>query len=125
MKRNAINENGKAWLKKETAPYRPSILFLCCLAIFSSIFSIAFAYTVQYLINSASKGANDRMWLFAGLILAFILLKTYSDSKLNGDLLDSEEEDVSYTSLFLRLCKHSSDFVCFLSLFYINHPLFI
>jgi len=75
MERTAINGKGKAWLKKETAPYRPSILFLCCLAVFSSVFSIAFAYTVQYLINSASNGANDKMWLFAGLILAFILLK--------------------------------------------------
>ena len=69
------NNKGKIWLKKETRPYRSSILFLTCLAVFTTVFSILFAYMVRYLINSASNKETEKLWLFAGLLLVFLLLK--------------------------------------------------
>ena len=69
------NEKGKIWLKKETQPYRASILFLTCLAVLTTAFSILFAYTVRYLINSASDKQTEKLWLFAGLLLGFLVLK--------------------------------------------------
>lgn len=69
------NEKGKIWLKKETQPYRASILFLTCLAVLTTAFSILFAYTVRYLINSASNKESGQLWIFAGLLLGFLLLK--------------------------------------------------
>ena len=69
------NEKGKIWLKKETQPYRASILFLTCLVVLTTAFSILFAYTVRYLINSASNKESGQLWIFAGLLLGFLLLK--------------------------------------------------
>ncbi len=77
MMKEKATEKGKIWLKKETRPYRASILFLTCLAVFTTAFSILFAYTVRYLINSASDKETDKLWLFAGLLLAFLLLKIF------------------------------------------------
>lgn len=71
------NEKGKNWLKKETRPYRASILCLTCLAVLTTAFSILFAYTVRYLINSASDKQTEKLWLFAGLLLVFLLLKIF------------------------------------------------
>lgn len=75
MKQAGTNEKGKLWLKRETRPYRASILFLTCLAVFTTVFSILFAYTVQYLINSASNKETKKLWIFAALLLSFLLLK--------------------------------------------------
>ena len=74
MKTNA-NEQGKIWLKKEMRPYRASILFLTCLAVLTTAFSILFAYVVRYLINSASDKQTEKLWYFAGLLLGLLLLK--------------------------------------------------
>ncbi len=71
------NEKGKIWLKRETQPYRASILFLTCLSVFTTLFSILFAYTVRYLINSASDKETKKLWLFAGLLLGFLLFKIF------------------------------------------------
>ena len=76
MKTNA-NEKGKIWLKKETRPYRGSILFLTFLAVFTTVFSILFAYMVRYIINSASNEDTKKLWLYAGLLLGFLLLKIF------------------------------------------------
>lgn len=73
--KTVVNEKAKIWLKKETRPYRAAILFLACLAVSTTIFSILFAYTVRYLINSASDGETQKLWLFASLLLGFLLLK--------------------------------------------------
>ena len=73
--RTKANNKGKIWLKKETRPYRSSILFLTSLAVFTTVFSILFAYMVRYLINSASNKETEKLWLFAGLLLGFLLLK--------------------------------------------------
>ena len=77
MMKAKASEKGKIWLKKETRPYRASILLLTCLAVFTTAFSILFAYTVRYLINSASEKETDKLWLFAGLLLVFLLLKIF------------------------------------------------
>lgn len=73
--KTVVNEKAKIFLKKETRPYRAAILFLACLAVSTTIFSILFAYTVRYLINSASDGETQKLWLFASLLLGFLLLK--------------------------------------------------
>ncbi|MBE7079761.1 MAG: ABC transporter ATP-binding protein [Clostridiales bacterium] len=69
------NEKGKLWVSKETRPYRASILFLTCLSVFAMLFSLAFAYTVRYLINSASNKESAGLWIFSALLLSFLLLK--------------------------------------------------
>ena len=69
------NEKGKIWLKKETQPYRASILFLTCLAVLTTAFSILFAYTVRYLINSATNEDKGMLLLFSAVLLAILLIK--------------------------------------------------
>lgn len=77
-----VNEKGKLWVKKETRPYRASILLLTCLSILAMVFSISFAYTVRYLINSASEKDGKLLWIFAAILLSFLLLKiTFSTLK--------------------------------------------
>ena len=71
------NEKGKLWVSKETRPYRASILFLTCLSVFAMVFSLAFAYTVRYLINSASNKESKGLWIFSALLLSFLLLKIF------------------------------------------------
>ena len=69
------NEKGKLWVSKETRPYRASILFLTCLSVFAMLFSILFAYTVRYFINSASNKESRMLWIFSAVLLSFLLLK--------------------------------------------------
>ena len=82
MKKEKLSQNGKAWIKKETYNYRTFILFLTLLTVFSTLFSLGFAYMVRYLINSATNGDPSLLWLFAlvllGLLLLRISLKTIS-----------------------------------------------
>ncbi len=66
---------GKAWLKKETRPYKTFVFFLTVVAIFTTALSLAFAYLVKYLINSATDGKTDVLWVFAGVLLGLLLLK--------------------------------------------------
>ena len=75
--KNQANEKGKNWLKQEMRPYRGSIFCLTCLAVLTTAFSILFAYTVRYLVNSASDKEGEKLWLFAGLLLGFLLLKIF------------------------------------------------
>lgn len=88
---NRANERGKLWVNKETRPYRAFILFLTCLSVFAMLFSISFAYTVRYLINSASKQESKMLWIFAAVLLSFLLLKilfstlkSYFSERLNA-----------------------------------------
>lgn len=82
MGKKAVSETGKLWLKKEMGCYRSSVLFLAVLIAFSTLFSLLFAYMVRFLINSATDGNADKLWVFAfvllGLLLFRILLKTFS-----------------------------------------------
>lgn len=83
MQRETAESKGKIWLKRETKPYTFSILFLTFLTLFSTVFSLGFAYIVRYLINSASDGQASRLWIFSGCVLGLLLLKivfkTWSD----------------------------------------------
>ncbi len=80
MKKQKSFESGKIWLKKETRAYRVFVLFLTVLIAFSTFFSLAFAYMVRYLLNSASANNVNGLLIFAcvllGLLLIRILLKT-------------------------------------------------
>lgn len=76
-------ENGKTWLKRETRPYGASIVFLTVLSVLSAVFSLAFAYMVRFIVNSATEKDVSGLFVFSvcllGLLLLRILLKT-----LNG-----------------------------------------
>lgn len=69
------SEKGKAWLQREMRPYRAFIVFLSILTAFASVLSIAFAYLIRYLINSATSGSEKRLVLFAAILLGVLLLK--------------------------------------------------
>ncbi len=75
MKSAARNDGAKELLKRETRPYYRVIAFLTCLTVFATLFSLAFAYLVQYLINSASAGDSKKLWSFSALLLGVLLLK--------------------------------------------------
>ena len=88
MKKTA-NEKGKIWLKQEIAPYNKAIFFLAILTVFSTLFSVAFAYIVRYLFSSASAGDTNRLLIFSLVILALLFLRialktweSYSAEKL-------------------------------------------
>ena len=74
MKERA-NKQAKLWLKRETSPYSVHVLFLTVLSVFSTLFTLAFAYLVRYLINSASQGNKNLLWIFSGVLLSVLLLK--------------------------------------------------
>ncbi len=69
------SENGKLWLKKEMRPYRAFILFLTFITVVTTTLSLAFAYMVRYLINSASGGERRLLWIFAAVLLGVLLLR--------------------------------------------------
>ncbi len=75
MKDNEQSKAGKAWLQTVTQPYRGVVLFLTVLSIAVTVFTLAFAYLVRYLINSASAGEGKQLWIFAAILLAVLLLK--------------------------------------------------
>lgn len=75
MKGKAKNIQAKLWLKRETSPYGRNVLFLTALSAFSTLFTLAFAYLVRYLINSAASGDKKLLWVFSGVLLGVLLLK--------------------------------------------------
>lgn len=75
--KTVVNEKGKLWLRRETRPYRAFILFLAVLSVFTTLFSLLFAYAVRYLINSASAGDAKKLWWFAAFLLGCLLLKIF------------------------------------------------
>ncbi len=75
MKDRAKNTVGKAWLKRETRSYRGVVLFLTVLVVAATLASLAFAYLVRYLINSASAGKSSKLWIFSGVLLGVLLIK--------------------------------------------------
>ena len=75
MKQTAKNKQAKLWLKKETAPYGIHVLFLAALSAFATLFTLAFAYLVRYLINSASQKDEKLLWVFAAILLSVLFLK--------------------------------------------------
>lgn len=77
MKKEKTSELGKAWLKREMKPYRASIVFLTVLTVFSTLFSLAFAYVIRYLINSATAQNEKALLLFAIVTVSLLLLKIF------------------------------------------------
>lgn len=77
--------NGKAWLKKEMRPYRGFVAFLSSLMVVSTGLSLAFAYMVRYLINSASNGQAQKLWIFSGVLLGLLLFRILLQT-INGFL---------------------------------------
>ena len=75
MKTEKTDKNGKEWLKRETRPYRASVLFLTFFTVLSTVLSLAFAYMVRYVINSASDGKNTLLWIFSATVLGLLLLR--------------------------------------------------
>lgn len=75
MKKDKVSENAKAWLKRKTFPYRTFILFLAFITLFSTIFSLAFAYMTKYLLNSATDGNADKLWIFSIVMLGLLFLR--------------------------------------------------
>ena len=73
--KNKANEQGKVWLNREMRPYRVSVAFLTCLTIFGTLFSLAFAYLIRYLINSATNEDKGMLLLFSAVLLAILLAK--------------------------------------------------
>ena len=77
------NEKGKVWLKRETKPYGAHVIFLTALSVLTTVFTLAFAYLVRYLINSASAGDSKLLWIFSAVLLGSLLLKILLKT-LNG-----------------------------------------
>lgn len=70
-----VSKKGKAWIKKELRSYRTFVLFLAFFTAFATLLSLAFAYLVRYLINSAAGGESKRLWIFAAVLLGVLLLR--------------------------------------------------
>ncbi len=75
MSEKQKSEAGKLWIKKEMRPYRVSIGLLTLLNVITTGLSLAFAYTVQFLINSASAKDGRMLWIFAAVLLGMLLLR--------------------------------------------------
>lgn len=75
MEEKQTTTNAKAWIKKETRPYFGRIVCLACITVVTTVLSLAFAYMVRYLINSASKGEANKLWIFSAVLLGTLLLK--------------------------------------------------
>ena len=67
-----VNVNAKRWLKKEIKPYNGYIALLTVLNVLATVFSLAFAFLVRYLINDASAGNKNGLIFFAILLLAVL-----------------------------------------------------
>lgn len=75
MEEKIALQNGKNWLKKEIRPYRVFIVFLTVFSVITTLLSLAFAYIVKYLIDSASNGQAQLLWAFSAVILGLLLLR--------------------------------------------------
>jgi len=75
MDNQANAEKGKVWLKKEMQPYRGYVFLLAVLSVTVTLSSLAFAYLVRFLINSASDGKEKQLLIFSCIVLGLLLLK--------------------------------------------------
>ncbi len=75
MKAKKQSNAGKILLEREIRPYRGRIFLLTFFTIGTTLFSLAFAYLVRYLINSASEGDSGKLWIFAAILLGTLLGK--------------------------------------------------
>ena len=75
MAKVKASEKGKVWLEKEMQRYNGAVLFVAILTCFATLFSLAFAYMVRYLINSASDGKATLLIIFSAVLLGLLLLR--------------------------------------------------
>ena len=75
MSKENVSQKGKLWLKKEMRPYRAFVLFLTLVAVVTTALSLAFAYMVKYLINSATAKNTHALWIFSAVLLGVLLLR--------------------------------------------------
>lgn len=75
MNQGTASKKGKAWIKKELRSYRTFVFFLAFCTAFATLLSLAFAYLVRYLINSAAGGESKKLWTFAAVLLGVLLLR--------------------------------------------------
>ena len=75
MSKENVSQKGKLWLKKEMRPYRAFVLFLTLVAVVTTALSLAFAYMVKYLINSATAKNARALWIFSAVLLGVLLLR--------------------------------------------------
>lgn len=80
MEKNNSTERAKNWLNREMRPYRAHILVLAFLLAAATFFSLAFAYLVRYLINSATNGETKQLWIFAVVLLCVLFLRIFLKS---------------------------------------------
>lgn len=75
MTKEKSPSKGKLWLKKEMRPYMTYVLFLTVVAVITTALSLAFAYMVRYLINSATAKNATALWIFSAVLLGVLLLR--------------------------------------------------
>lgn len=107
MKKTQASEKGKAWLNRELRPYRGTIFFLTALSVATTVLSLAFAYLVQYLINSATDGNERKLLIFSAIVLGVLLLKIFLQT-LGGYLSERARAKINSslrTKLFSKILR--------------------
>lgn len=66
---------GNIWLKRELSPYRRWIFVLVFLSALGSLLSLAFAYLIRYLINSASDKDKKSLLFFVVVLLIVLFVR--------------------------------------------------
>lgn len=94
MTKTTASDNGKLWLKKEMRPYRVFIFLLTVLTVLSTVLSLAFAYLVGNLVNSATARDTRLLWIFSAVLLGVLLLRiglqalnNYASEKLRARMV--------------------------------------
>ena len=72
MANEKVSENGKLWLKREMRPYRGFVLLLTVISVVTTGLSLLFAYMTRYLINSASEGDKNKLFIFSAVLLGLL-----------------------------------------------------
>ena len=88
-------------------PYRASIAFITVLYVLTTVASLAFAYSVQYLVKGAENGDTNAILLFSGILLGILLIKiasqvfySYQSEKIRGKMTAEKR-----TALFGKLLR--------------------
>lgn len=71
IKSDIINK----WIKQELVSFQPFIILIAFFNVLVSVFSLAFAYLVRYLVNSATHKDNKMMVLIASILISLIVLR--------------------------------------------------
>ncbi len=107
MKNDSVSQKGKIWLKRELRPYRTFIFFLAVLSVTATLFSLAFAYLVKFLINGARDQDKFRLILFSAVLLGVLLLKILLQV-VNGYLAEKARAKINAnlrTNLFSKILR--------------------